>query len=77
MVRDEWTRSRSSSNRVQRRRLNFQITVGVQIAAHGLNDFGTSNKGLLHIGVNDKIDITLTVAQLNVFQPMIFVRQWQ
>ena len=47
----------------------------VQKAADGADDAGTFDKGVAHLGVDDQIDIPLTIAGVGVGQTVEFFRQ--
>ena len=68
MVRDEGTCRRAARNGLQDRCLHFEIAALVEEVAHGLHDAGTLDEGLAHVGVDDQIDVTLTVAHFGVGQ---------
>ncbi len=77
MVGDERTGIGSPRFRLQHGRFNFNEAAFFQIATNASGDQGTSPEGFSHIGIDDQIDIPLTVAFGHVREAMPFVRQGQ
>src|SRR5579863_432941 len=73
---DKWPRRRASIKRLQDGRFYFDETMFVQVASHGCNDAAARNEYVARLfAVGDQIQVTLALAQLNVFQPVVLLRQ--
>ena len=62
----------AARNGLHHRRLDFEITPRIQKIADGLHDPGTQDKDLLDVGIDDQIDISLTVAEFHIGKAMPF-----
>ena len=72
---DERTGSGTAGNGIEHRGFHFDIAHIVQIAAHELDELGTGDEGLLHIGVHHQVQIALTVPGIGVLEAMPLLRQ--
>ena len=72
-VRDEGTSRSASGNGRKGGRLDLGVAVAVEEGAHGLEDGGTLQEGVLHALVDNEIDVTLAVAKLGVVEGVIDV----
>src|SRR2546428_2713670 len=76
MMGDKGTSGRATIERLQYRRLHFDETMFIQVAAHSSNGTATRDKdaaSLLTIG--DQVKVALALANLLIFQPVILLRQ--
>ena len=75
VVRDEGPRRRTSVDRLQQRRLNFEIVLAEQVVANRLNDRAALPKDLRNLGVGEQVNVAPPVTQVHVGQPMPFFRR--
>ncbi len=66
VVRDEWTRRGAAGDGLHHRRLHFDEAMAVEPVADVLHDLGPRHERLLHVIVDDEIDVALPVALLHV-----------
>ena len=57
------------------RGLDFEVALLVEVVAQGLDDLAADYEGVAHLGVDDQVEVALTVAGLDVFEAMPFLRQ--
>jgi len=53
--------------------LDLEKIPGIEEGAYRLNDPGPGNEDLLHVGIDDEIDVALTVTDLHIGQSMPFL----
>src|SRR6476619_4054479 len=76
-MRHERTRKSAARNRLHHRRLDFEKAASNQKLANCRDDAATDFEDLTCIRVDDQIEITLAVADLDVLQSVPFFRQRQ
>src|SRR5690349_7012380 len=62
----KWSGGRSAVKRLQHRRLDFQVSLCVQIFTHRIHELCTLDKGLTNFGVHDEVIISLSVALFRI-----------
>src|ERR1700741_1698204 len=70
VVGDERARSGPAGNRLHHRRFHFDITACIEERAKSAKNFGAPEKCLTDGGVNNQVDVTLSMPQFNVGQAM-------
>ena len=65
-MRGEGLRVRAAHDRMQEGRFDLVEALFFHVMADGRDDLRALHEGLVHLGVHDKIDITLAIAQLLV-----------
>ena len=68
----ERLRRRAAGNRLHRGRLDLDVAAFVEKIPDLMDDGATLEHHVLHVGIRDQVQITLAVADLGVFQPVIF-----
>ncbi len=71
VVRDERTGSGAAGDGLQDGGFHLQAAGVVEVAAHGGDDPGPLDEGLLHLGVNHQVYITLAVAEFRVGEAVV------
>ena len=77
VVRHERPRQRAAGNRLHHRRLDFQEAVPLQKIANRSDRGGANLEHPPHLGVDDHVEITLAIANLDVLQAMPLLGQRQ
>jgi len=77
VVRDKGSGRRAAGDGVEHRGLDLHIAAVVEELAQVLDELAADLKVAAHLGVDDQIDVALTVARLAVGQAMEFFRQRQ
>ena len=75
VVRGERLGHGTAGDGMHHRSFDFDEGVGVEEAAQRLHDFGALDEDLAHVGVHRQVDVTATVAGLDVLQAVPFFRQ--
>ena len=70
----EGTRSSAPVQRLEHWRLDFEITVTVQILPKGGHELGANFENPPNLAIGNQIRIALAIALLDILQAMIFVR---
>ena len=73
VVRREWPRRRTAVERLKHRSLDFEVSVGVEILPKGSHQLGANLENAPHFEVGDQVGISLSVAQLDILQPVVLV----
>ena len=73
VMRDERLCRGAAGDRVQHRRLDFEIAALDQPAAHRRDDAAAPPQSLAALRVHDQVEIALPVAQLDIGQPVILL----
>ena len=66
VVCDEGTRCRTTGDGLQDRSLHLEVATLVEEVTHCLHNLSALDEGILHMGVNHKVEVTLTIAHLRV-----------
>ena len=71
-------RARGGAARIgdEHRGLDLNEALRVKIAADAAYHLGALDESVLHVGVHNEVGISLTVAEVNVCQAVIFLRQY-
>ena len=69
---DERRGRRAAGNRLHHRRFHFHITAVVEKAPDFADNRAALQEHVLHAGIGNQIEVTLTVADFRVFQPVPF-----
>src|SRR5260370_17388384 len=73
---DEWASRRAPIQRLQDGRFNFDEAMFIQVASHGRDGATAYHEYIARLfAVGDQVQVTLALAYLNVFQPVILLRQ--
>ena len=75
-MRLERLRRRAPGNRLQHWRFNFDKAALFKKAPYLPQDKNAFGKDIPRLIVRDQVEITLTVARLDILKPMPFFRQW-
>ena len=75
MMSGERSCRRASRYRRQHRRFDFDETALVEIFSDRFNDLGAFDEHVAHLGIDDKIEVALPISDLDVFEPVEFLRQ--
>ena len=75
VVRDEGPRRGAARNRVHHRRLDFEIAALVQERAQCRDDARAGAEHFAHAGVHDEVEIALPIADLQVREATVLLRQ--
>jgi hypothetical protein len=71
------TRHRPARNGMHHRRLNFDESLGIEIAAERLHQLAALQKNLAHFGIHHQVHVALPVAQFDISQPVPLLGQRQ
>ena len=77
VVGDEGLGRGAAGDRVQHRRLDFEIAARDEMAAHRGDDPAAPAQGLAAFLVHDQVEIALAVAQLDIGEAVKFLGQRQ
>jgi len=75
VVGDEGARRRADLQRAQDRGVHLEEAARVEEIPDGADDPGPLDEGVLDLGVDDEVQIPLTVAKIRVLQAVEFLRQ--
>ncbi len=71
VVGDEGSRGGTSGNRLKDRGLDLEAAVLIEILAHRSDYLGPFHEGFLHLGIDDEVYITHTVALLGIGETVV------
>ena len=74
---DERTGSRAAGDGVEDRSLDFDVTRVIHRLADAGDDLGTLDERVLDVGVDDEVDVALTIPGVRVLQAVELLRQGQ
>ena len=74
VVGDERPRGRPAGDGVEDRGLHLDVAQAVQHGADGADDAAAADEGLLHLRVDNQVDVSLAVAQVGVLQAVELLR---
>ena len=77
MVRDKGARHGAAGDGLHHRRFHFDEVVLVQRVAERSHQLGPGEEDLTNLGIDDQVEISLAVAQLDVGEAMPFFGQGQ
>ena len=77
VVGSKWARHGAASDGLHHRRFHFDVAASVEVSADGLNNAAALDENFAHLRIDEQIEIALAVAQLNIGQPVPFLRQRQ
>ena len=66
MMCDKWSRCRSTRNRLQDWRFNFEIACIIEERSHRIEQFCSFHEDFFHVRIHDQIRITLSVTQFRI-----------
>src|SRR5207245_3578135 len=66
VVSDEWSCDRPAGDGLHHRGFDFDVTAGVEEAAHRLDDPRALHKYFAHLGIHGHVEVALAVTQLYV-----------
>ena len=74
-MRLEWLRQRAARDRMQNRRFDFEISAFVQKPPQFANDQASLHENIADFAIDDQIDVSLPVPNLDILQAVPFFRQ--
>ena len=71
MVSDERASACTASDGLEYRRFHFRVASFVEELAHRLDDRGTLEEDILHAGIDEEVNVALTVTKFRVVESVI------
>ena len=71
MMCDERSCGSTARDRLENRSLHLETACVVEILTHGSDNLGPLDEGVLHLRVNDKVYIALSVSELRIGESVV------